>query len=51
MNNHAYYVYILASPTGTLYTGMTCDHKRRIWQHRENKKEGFAKKYNVTRLF
>ena len=44
----AYYVYILASgPNGTLYTGMTNDLGRRIFEHREGLVEGFTKKYGV----
>ncbi len=51
--NHAeksYYVYIMVSPTGTLYTGMTNDLKKRVFQHKNKLIEGFTKKYNVTRL-
>ena len=29
---------------------MTSDLKKRIWQHREKRTDGFTKKYNVTRL-
>jgi putative endonuclease len=46
-----YYVYILASgQNGTLYTGMTNDLSRRIFEHREGLVEGFTKKYGVKRL-
>ncbi len=45
-----YYVYIMTSPTGTLYTGMTNDLKRRVYEHKQKLKDGFTKKYNVTRL-
>jgi putative endonuclease len=45
-----YYVYIMNSPTGTLYTGMTSDLKRRVYEHKQKLIEGFTKKYNVTRL-
>jgi len=45
-----YYVYIMNSPTGTLYTGMTSDLKRRVYEHKQKLREGFTKKYNVTRL-
>jgi putative endonuclease len=41
-------VYILASgKNGTLYTGVTSDLVKRIWQHKENLVEGFTKRYQV----
>jgi len=44
-------VYILASRrNGTLYTGVTSDLIKRIWQHRHNVVDGFTKKYGVHRL-
>jgi len=44
-------VYILASKLhGTLYTGVTSDLIKRIWQHKGNLVEGFTGKYNVHRL-
>ncbi len=45
-----YYVYILASETGTLYIGVTNDLQRRIYEHKYGLIEGFTKKYSVTRL-
>ena len=45
-----YYVYILSSPSGTLYTGITNDLKRRVYQHKHKLIEGFTTKYDVTRL-
>ena len=43
-----YAVYILASKrNGTLYTGVTNNLLRRIWEHKNNIVEGFTKKYNV----
>ena len=45
-----YYVYIMNSPTGTLYTGMTSSLKRRVYEHKQKLRAGFTKKYNVTRL-
>jgi putative endonuclease len=45
------YVYILASKkNGTLYTGVTSNLQRRIYEHKHHLLEGFTKKYNVTRL-
>ena len=45
-----YYVYIMSSRSGTLYTGMTNDLERRVYQHKHKLIEGFTKKYDVTRL-
>ena len=45
------YTYILASKrNGTLYTGVTSDLLRRIWQHKNGLAEGFTLKYNVKIL-
>jgi putative endonuclease len=44
-------VYILASQRhGTLYTGVTSDLRRRVWQHKNDFVEGFTKTYGVHRL-
>ena len=44
-------VYILASKTnGTLYTGVTSNLLKRIWQHKNNLVKGFTSKYNVHTL-
>ncbi len=41
-------VYILASKrNGTLYTGVTSDLIKRIWQHKNNQVQGFTQKYKV----
>ena len=46
-----YYVYILASKkNGTLYTGVTNDLIRRVYEHKNGLIEGFSKKYKVHRL-
>jgi putative endonuclease len=44
------YVYILGSPTGTLYIGVTSDLYTRIQQHRNGAFDGFSKKHGCTRL-
>ncbi|MEO8926365.1 MAG: GIY-YIG nuclease family protein [Caulobacteraceae bacterium] len=45
------FVYILTSGrNGTLYTGVTTNLVRRVWEHREGVLEGFTRKYNVKRL-
>jgi putative endonuclease len=44
-------VYILASGrNGTLYTGVTSDLIRRIWEHKNNAADGFTKRYTVHTL-
>ena len=49
--NKQFFVYILASKrNGTLYTGITSDLVKRVWQHKNNSVEGFTKKYNVKIL-
>ena len=45
-----YYVYITASRTKVLYTGVTSDLTGRIIQHKDKRLNGFTKKYNVSRL-
>ena len=45
-----YYVYILASECGTLYTGVTDDLARRVHEHMIGLVPGFTKKYRVSRL-
>jgi len=46
-----YYVYILTNKNNTvLYTGVTNDLKRRVYQHKEKMADGFTKKYNVNKL-
>jgi putative endonuclease len=44
-------VYILASQlNGTLYTGVTSNLTKRIWEHQNNVVRGFTRKYDVHRL-
>lgn len=43
-------VYILASPTGTLYVGLTDDLRHRMIQHKGGTFDGFTKKYKINRL-
>jgi putative endonuclease len=46
-----YFVYILANRWNTvLYTGITSDLVRRVFEHREKFVEGFTRKYNVYKL-
>ena len=46
-----YYVYILFNKkNGTLYTGVTSNLKKRIYEHKNGIYEGFSKKYNIDKL-
>jgi len=46
-----YYVYILTNNThSVLYTGVTNDLKRRVYEHKNGVLEGFTKKYHVNQL-
>ena len=45
-----YYVYILANRTKTIYTGVTNDLQRRIFEHKHLMTKGFAYKYKLTKL-
>jgi putative endonuclease len=45
------WVYIITNrPNGTLYTGVTSDLARRVWEHREGVVPGFTKRYGLKRL-
>jgi putative endonuclease len=45
------YVYILANKkNGTLYTGVTNDLRRRMFEHKSHVLKGFTNKYNTTKL-
>ena len=47
----SYYVYILTSlHNKVLYTGVTNNLKRRVYEHRNKLVEGFTKRYNVDKL-
>ncbi|UCE33537.1 MAG: GIY-YIG nuclease family protein [Deltaproteobacteria bacterium] len=46
-----YYVYIMTNKYNTvLYTGITNNLKRRIYEHKEKLVAGFTNKYNLTKL-
>ena len=45
-----YFVYIIASESGTLYVGMTNNIKRRVFEHKTHRRQGFSDTYNVEKL-
>ena len=45
-----YYVYILTNKSRTLYTGVTSNLERRIFEHKNKLMPGFTSKYNITKL-
>ena len=45
------WVYIMTNrPNGILYTGVTSDLAKRVWEHREGVVDGFTKRYGLKRL-
>jgi putative endonuclease len=50
LGSRTYYVCILTNKSGTLYTGVTGNLKRRVWQHKTKEVKGFTQKYNIDRL-
>ncbi len=45
------YIYILANKkNGTIYTGVTNDIVRRVFEHRQGFVDGFSKKYDLKSL-
>jgi len=45
-----YFVYILTNKSKTLYTGMTNNLERRVYEHKLKTIPGFTKKYNLSKL-
>ncbi len=44
-------IYIMTNKKhGTLYTGVTSDLVRRVYEHKNNLKEGFTTQYNCKKL-
>ena len=40
----------MTNHSGTLYTGVTNDLERRVFQHKHKTVKGFTQKYNITQL-
>lgn len=50
-NLKQYYVYLICNKNNTtIYTGITSDLKRRIWEHKNKITKGFSNRYNLTKL-
>ncbi len=45
-----YYVYVLSSRSRNLYTGVTNNIHRRVWQHRQGRGSEFTSRYRIQRL-
>ncbi len=46
-----YFVYIMTNKINTvLYTGVTSDLKRRVYEHKQGQGGGFTARYNVSKL-
>ena len=49
--NKQYFVYIMTNQKNTvLYTGVTNDLVRRVYEHKSKVSDGFTKRYNVNKL-
>lgn len=51
MGERQYYVYILANKgNSVLYTGVTNDLQRRVYEHRTKTVPGFTARYEINKL-
>jgi len=51
LSKKQYYVYIVTNKNNkVLYTGVSNDLARRVYQHKEKLVDGFTKTYNVSKL-
>ena len=51
MNPKSYYVYIMTNKNNNvLYTGVTNDLQRRVYEHKNKLIGGFTEKYNINKL-
>ena len=49
--NKQFYVYIMTNKNNTvLYTGVTSDLNKRVYEHKNKLLEGFTKRYNIDKL-
>ena len=45
-----YYTYIMSNPSRTLYTGVTNDLERRVFEHKQGDNAGFTSQYQLSML-
>ncbi len=45
-----YYVYIMTNASQTLYTGVTNNLERRVYEHKHKLVPGFTSRYQINRL-
>ncbi len=50
VKQHNYWVYIMASLSGTLYIGITSQFYIRVQQHKAGEIDGFSRQYKCNRL-
>ena len=50
MSERTYWVYIMTNQSGTLYTGVTGNLLRRVYEHRHRLVSGFAARYRIDQL-
>ena len=51
MDDRQYYIYIMTNVKGNvLYTGVTSDLARRVYEHKAGLCPGFTKRYRITKL-
>lgn len=46
----SFWVYIITNKSNTLYTGITNNLPRRIFEHKNKLVDGFTKQYNIDKL-
>jgi len=49
-SEHQYFVYIMSNRSKTLYTGVTNNLLRRVWEHKQAAGSEFCRQYKLDRL-
>ena len=51
MGKRQFYVYLMTNKgNAVLYTGVTNNLRRRVYEHKQKLADGFTKKYNIVKL-